>query len=78
MKHWKAITAALLVPLALAACLFLPGKFESTLTIHADRSFTYAYKGEIVALDITGAMSDVTAGLADNGTDTGAAPEPAQ
>ncbi len=78
MKHWKAITAALLVPLALAACLFLPGKFESTLTIHADRSFTYAYKGEIVALDITGAMSDVTAGLADNGTDTGAAPEPAK
>lgn len=78
MLHWKAITAALLVPLALAACLFLPGKFESTLTIHADRSFTYAYKGEVVALDITGAMSDATSGLADNTTDSGPAPDPAK
>jgi hypothetical protein len=78
MQHWKAITAALLVPLALAACLFLPGKFESTLTIHADRSFTYAYKGEVVALDITGAMSEATSGLADNATDAGAAPDPAR
>lgn len=78
MKHWKAFTAALLVPLALAACLFLPGKFESTLTIHADRSFTFAYRGEVVALDIPGAMSEVTAGLADNGTDTGTAPDAAR
>lgn len=78
MKHWKAITAALLVPLALAACLFLPGKFESTLTIHADRSFTYAYKGEVVALDITGAMSEATSGLTDNATDSGTAPDPAR
>lgn len=78
MKHWKAITAALLLPLALAACLFLPGKFESTLTIHADRSFTYAYKGEVVALDITGAMSEATSGLADNTTDSGTAPDPAR
>lgn len=78
MQHWKAITAALLVPLALAACLFLPGKFESTLTIHADRSFTYAYKGEVVALDITGAMSEATSGLTDNATDAGAAPDPAR
>lgn len=78
MLHWKAITAALLLPLALAACLFLPGKFESTLTIHADRSFTYAYKGEVVALDITGAMSEATSGLADNTTDSGTAPDPAR
>jgi hypothetical protein len=77
MQHWKAVSAALLVPLALAACLFLPGKFESTLTIHADRSFTYAYKGEVVALDITGAMSEAT-GLTDNATDSGTAPDPAR
>ncbi|WP_025561214.1 hypothetical protein [Sphingomonas sp. UNC305MFCol5.2] len=78
MKHWKALAAALLVPLALAACLFLPGKFQSTLTIHADRSFTYAYKGEVVALDITGAMSEATSGLADNTTDGPPAPDPAK
>lgn len=78
MKHWKAITAALLVPLALAACLFLPGKFQSTLTIHADRTFTYAYKGEVVALDIAGAMSEATAGLTDNATDADAASDSAR
>ena len=77
MKHWKALAAALLVPLALAACLFLPGKFQSTLTIHADRSFTYAYKGEVIALDITGAMSEAS-GLADNTTDGAPALDPAK
>lgn len=52
MFHWKALAAALLVPLALAACLFTPGKFESTLDIRADRSFTFTYKGEVQALDL--------------------------
>lgn len=53
MVNWvKALAAALIVPLALAACLFVPGKFESTLDIRADRSFTFAYKGEIQALDL--------------------------
>ncbi|MBO9624352.1 MAG: hypothetical protein J7500_16710 [Sphingomonas sp.] len=48
----KALAAALLMPLALAACLFTPGKFASTLDIRADRSFTFTYKGEIQALDL--------------------------
>jgi len=53
MTHWgKALAAALIVPLALAACLFMPGKFESTLDIRADRSFTFTYKGEVQALDL--------------------------
>jgi len=53
MKHWvRPLIAALLVPLALAACMFMPGKFESSLNIRADRSFTFAYKGEVLALDL--------------------------
>lgn len=53
MMHWgKALVAALFMPLALAACLFVPGKFASTLDIRADRSFTFTYKGEIQALDL--------------------------
>lgn len=64
MKHMKALAAALLVPLVVAACLFAPGKFESTLTIHADRSFTYSYKGEVVAIDLTGMMNKAIGGMA--------------
>lgn len=38
--------------LALSACLVTPGHFESTLDIRADRSFVFAYKGEILASDM--------------------------
>ncbi|MDF7776259.1 hypothetical protein P1X14_13460 [Sphingomonas sp. AOB5] len=52
MKHWvRAVAAVLIVPMVLAGCLFTPGKFVSTLTINKDRSFTYTYKGEVIALD---------------------------
>lgn len=64
MKHWKALAAVLIVPLALAACLFVPGKFVSVMTIHADRSFTYSYKGEVLALDLSGMMGKAMGGLA--------------
>ena len=61
MKHWKALAAALMVPLVLAACLFVPGKFVSVMTIHADRSFTYSYKGEVLAVDVAGSGDEVDA-----------------
>ncbi|WP_242128825.1 hypothetical protein [Sphingobium sp. Sx8-8] len=38
--------------LLLSACLVTPGKFESALDIRADRSFTFTYKGEILASDV--------------------------
>lgn len=64
MQYWKALAAALLVPLALAACMFMPGKFESTLNIRADRSFTFTYKGEVLAVDIKGlAGKAIAAGM---------------
>lgn len=63
MKHWiarkSAWAAALLLPLMLTACLFTPGKFESTLTVHKDRSFTFTYKGEVMAVDLEGMSKDM-------------------
>jgi hypothetical protein len=38
--------------LALSACLVTPGTFESSLDVRADRSFSFAYKGEILASDM--------------------------
>ncbi|MET0372437.1 MAG: hypothetical protein ABW039_13810 [Sphingobium sp.] len=43
---------ALAAVLLLSACLVTPGKFVSTLDIRADRSFTFAYKGEVIASDM--------------------------
>lgn len=62
MKHWIRATA-LLLPLLLTACLFQPGKFESTLTIHKDRSFTYTYKGEVMAIDLEGMTNELAAAM---------------
>ena len=42
---------ALAAPLLLTGCLLTPGKFASTLRINADRSFDFAYKGEVIAMD---------------------------
>lgn len=46
--------------LLLAACMLLPGKFDSTLKLHRDGSFTYNYTGEITMLGLTelAAMSE--------------------
>lgn len=50
------ILFALCAPLLLSACLLTPGKFASTLDIRADRSFTFTYKGEVIALDMSKEM----------------------
>lgn len=51
MTVWMRIAAALTAPLLLGGCLLSPGKFVSKLTINADRSFTFAYQGEVYASD---------------------------
>jgi hypothetical protein len=38
------------LPLMLASCLLTPGKFTASLDIAPDRGFTFAYKGEVIAL----------------------------
>ena len=42
---------AVIAPLFLFGCILTPGKFVSSLTINADRSFTFTYKGEVIAVD---------------------------
>lgn len=49
---------ALGAALLLSSCLVTPGRFTSALDVRADRSFTFAYKGEIIALNLDKAMQD--------------------
>ncbi|MFL9840586.1 hypothetical protein ABS767_06390 [Sphingomonas sp. ST-64] len=53
----KGLALALAAPMLLIGCAFSPGKFTSTLTILADRSFTYSYQGEVIAVDLAGEMA---------------------
>ncbi|MCW4461948.1 hypothetical protein OK349_09540 [Sphingomonas sp. BT-65] len=53
----KGIALALIAPLVLVGCAFSPGKFTSSLTLLADRSFTFTYQGEVIAVDIAGEMA---------------------
>ncbi|MBX9816191.1 MAG: hypothetical protein K2X76_15945 [Sphingomonas sp.] len=41
------------LPLLLGSCLLSPGKFDATLTVNADRSFAFAYVGDVYAIDPT-------------------------
>lgn len=52
MAAFLRAASVMAVSLLLSACLVTPGKFESALDIRADRSFTFSYKGEILASDI--------------------------
>ena len=53
------LAALLLLPVALASCVLAPGKFTSTLTVNADRSFAFSYIGEVINAEPDGdAMSD--------------------
>ena len=72
MKHWIRAAAMLLPLTLLSACLFQPGKFESSLTIHKDRSFTYTYKGEVMAIDLEGMSKDMMKSMPSPGADAGA------
>ncbi|MBB5699023.1 hypothetical protein [Sphingomonas yantingensis] len=48
----RGLLLALLAPLLLMGCIVVPGRFDASLDIAADRSFTYRYRGEIVAIDL--------------------------
>lgn len=54
----KLLRAAITVvaPLILWGCVLTPGKFVSSLTINADRTFAFAYKGEVIAIEPSSAM----------------------
>lgn len=58
----KGIALTLIAPLVLVGCAFSPGKFTSSLTLLADRSFTFSYQGEVIAVDLA---SEMTKGMGD-------------
>lgn len=53
----KGIALALIAPLVLVGCAFSPGKFISSLTVLTDRSFTFSYQGEVIAVDLASEMA---------------------
>ncbi|WP_264604997.1 hypothetical protein [Sphingobium sp. B11D3D] len=60
MTRWLLV---LIAPLLLSSCLLVPTRFAATLDIKADRSFTFAYVGEVQLLKSS--PSDMTDGLLD-------------
>ena len=62
------LALVLLAPFMLVGCLLAPGKFTSTLTINADRTFTYTYSGEVYGFDMDQAMKDMPSGEDDKKT----------
>jgi hypothetical protein len=50
---------ALLAPMLLVGCILSPGKFVSTMTVNADRSFAFSYKGEVYASNPSEALKGV-------------------
>lgn len=56
MKMLMRTALALAAPLLLWGCVLTPGKFVSSLTINADRTFVFAYKGEVLAIEPSTAM----------------------
>lgn len=51
IKGVARIATVLMSPLLLFGCLLTPGKFVSTMTVNADRTFAFTYKGEVIAMD---------------------------
>lgn len=53
--------AVLLLPILLAACFYIPGKFVSNLDVQKDGRFNFTYKGEIMAFS----SAETLAGLSE-------------
>jgi hypothetical protein len=76
------LAVALAAPLLLVSCVLSPGRFVSTLHIAKDRSFTFAYAGEVILIDPATTFGEGLAeGIADpaaGGEGEEAAPAPAK
>lgn len=57
-RIWTRLAFALAAPMMLASCFVSPGKFVSTLFVGADRSFTFTYTGEVIAVDFAREFND--------------------
>lgn len=82
MEMYARLVLALAAPLLLASCLLTPGRFESSLDIRRDRSFTFTYVGEVVVSDPGTTMGNISfdATYADGNveSETTAPPAPAE
>lgn len=72
-----AVLAAALA-LTVAACVLSPGKFTSDLTISKDRSFTFRYAGEVIALDPSSALDGLPTAAGEKDAEAQAAEKAAQ
>lgn len=65
MSTKRLVASALLIltSLVLAACMLLPGKFGSDLTLHRDGTFSFSYKGEIFLLPLSKLAQDKPSGV---------------
>jgi hypothetical protein len=78
-SRFQTLMLALVAPLFLVGCVLTPGKFVSTLRIDVDRSFAFAYKGEVIALDPSSAMKGMRPSAGDSEkTDNDAATKSAE
>jgi hypothetical protein len=66
---------AIAAPLLLLGCILSPGKFTSTMTINADRTFAFTYKGEVIAIDPGSGLKDSTDKSAGDGSETTEKPD---
>lgn len=64
-RRLATIALTIAAPLALAGCLLTPGKFNSDLTINADRTFAFSYVGEVIAVDPSSGSASPTEPAAD-------------
>ncbi len=76
----RLLALALIAPLLLTSCFYEPGKFDSTLTVLADRSFVFTYTGEVIAKDPSQSMGSTTPseGEATEGESSEPKPDPAE
>lgn len=58
IRTFGRLALALCAPFLLIGCILTPGKFTSALSIDADRSFTFTYKGEVIAVDMSEGLKD--------------------
>ena len=65
MRAMCRLAFACLLPMLLSGCLLVPGKFVSALAIHADRSFAFSYKGQVIASDPSESVSPAEPPAAD-------------
>jgi hypothetical protein len=63
------LALVLLLPFLLTSCFLAPGKFTSTLTVNADRTFTYSYVGEVYGFNPDDMMKDKDGGGDDKDAD---------